>query len=246
MNLLLLEPGEGELVTLADRRARHLIDVLGVAPGARLRAGVIGGALGHAEVLEVGDDRVVIRAVLDEPAPPPSPVRLILAVPRPKVLARVVEHAAAAGVERIDLINAWRVDKSYLGSHKLDDAALALAVRRGAEQGMTTHLPALAVHPRLMAFLDAAHAAPDPTRVHLLAHARGGVDLERAHPPSEARPATLAIGPEGGWIDRELDTFTARGFAVISLGPAILRVEAAVTAALAQIGLLRRLRAPDR
>ncbi len=239
MNLLLLEPDElADVVTLADRRARHLIDVLGVRPGARVRAGVIGGPLGHADVVEVHADRVTLRPALDEPAPPPAPVRLILAVPRPKVLARVLEHAAAAGVERIDLVNAWRVDKSYFGSSRLDEPSLAAAVRRGAEQGMTTHLPALAVHPILMRFLD---TPVDPERVRLIAHARGGVDLERAHPPGETRAATLAIGPEGGWIDRELETFARLGFAVVSLGPAILRVEAAVTAALAQLALLRRL-----
>ncbi len=239
MNLLLLEPGElADAIVLDGRRARHLIDVLGVRPGTTLRAGVIGGALGHAEVIAVEPERVTVRAVLDEPAPPPLPVQLVLAVPRPKVLARVVEHAAAAAIERIDLVNAWKVDKSYLGSHRLDAAALDLAARRGAEQGMTTHLPAIAVHPRLMGFLD--HPI-DPGRCLLIAHARGGVDLERAHPPGERRPVTLAIGPEGGWIDRELDTFAARGFAVVSLGPAILRVEAAVTAALAQLQLLRRL-----
>jgi len=243
VNLLLLDPAEvGERVTLAGRRARHLIDVLGVRAGSRLRAGVVGGVLGYVEVLDADADSVTLRAVLDEPAPPAAPVHLILAVPRPKVLTRVLEHAAAAAVERIDLVNAWRVDKSYLGSKRLDDDALDLALRRGAEQGMTTHLPALAVHPRLMGFLA---TPPDRSRCLLLAHARGGVDLEHAHLPGTTRPATIAIGPEGGWIERELETFTSLGFATISLGPAILRVEAAVTAALAQLSLLRRLPAPS-
>jgi 16S rRNA (uracil1498-N3)-methyltransferase len=67
------------------------------------------------------------------------------------------------------------------------------------------------------------------------------VDLERALAPGDARPVLIAIGPEGGWIDRELDSFAARGFTAVRLGAPILRVEAAVTAALAQITLLRRL-----
>jgi hypothetical protein len=53
-------------------------------------------------------------------------------------------------------------------------------------------------------------------------------------------PVEIAIGPEGGWIDRELETFQEAGFQPVRLGPWILRVETAVTAALAQIELLRR------
>ena len=50
----------------------------------------------------------------------------------------------------------------------------------------------------------------------------------------------MAIGPEGGWIQREVDTFAARGFTPVSLGTPILRVEAAVAALLGQIALLAR------
>jgi RsmE family RNA methyltransferase len=237
--LLLLDAGEiaDGRVVLDGRRARHLIEVLRVVVGQRLRAGVVGGAVGEAEVLAVRADTVEIAVTLDG-APPEAPaIDLAVAVPRPKVLSRVVQHAAAHGVRRIDLVNAWRVDKSYLGSSRLDDAAIDLALRLGAEQGVTTHLPEVAVHRRLMAWLD----GPLPDAVRLLADARAGVDLERVLPPGDARPVLVAIGPEGGWIEREVETFVARGFAPVRLGAAVLRVEAAVTAALAQIALLRRL-----
>jgi RsmE family RNA methyltransferase len=52
----------------------------------------------------------------------------------------------------------------------------------------------------------------------------------------------LAIGPEGGWIEREVETFIARGFTPVSIGAPILRVEAAVASALGQLLLLQRLR----
>jgi RsmE family RNA methyltransferase len=247
VNLLLFEPGEvreGRAV-IAGRRGRHLVEVLRVAAGQRVRAGVIGGGLGDAEVIAVDGERVTLAFVASAPAAPPAPVDLVVAVPRPKVLSRLLQHAAAFAVRRIDLVNAWRVDKSYLGSSRLDDDAIALALRLGAEQGVTTHLPEVAVHPRLMGFLDEAlpRSAPAGAR-RLVADARGGVDLELAQPPGDPRPTVIAIGPEGGWIARELDTFVARGFTVVRLGGGVLRVEAAVTAALAQLALLRRLPPP--
>ena len=245
MNLLLLAPSEiaaDGTCTLVDRRAQHLRDVLGVRVGQQVRAGVLGGGIGAAEVVSDDGAAIALRLVLAQPAPPPLDVELVLAVPRPKVIARVVETCAAFAVRRIDLTNAWRVDKSYLRSPRLEPEALHAAARLGAEQGATTHLPELAVHERLMTLLDARFAAPGPRR--LIAHP-GAPPLERAidgAPFSRSHPAVLAIGPEGGWISRELDTFVARGFAPISLGAPILRVEAAVATALGQLLLLDRLR----
>jgi RsmE family RNA methyltransferase len=244
VNLLLLEPGEiaGDTAAVSDRRAAHLRAVLGARIGARVRAGVLGGGTGTAEVIADDGAALTLRLAITEPAPPPLPIELVLAVPRPKVLSRTIEIAAAFGVERIALTNAWRVDKSYLSSPRVAPRALALAARLGAEQGATTHVPPIALHRRLMELLDGRWPAPDaPPRAKLVAHP-GGAPIERALDGVAGEPIALAIGPEGGWIAREVETFAARGFAVVSLGAAILRVEAAVAAALGQLVLLRRLR----
>jgi len=244
VNLLLLEPGEiaGDTATVSDRRAAHLRAVLGARPGSRVRAGVLGGGTGTAEVIADDGAALTLRLALAEPARPPLPVELVLAVPRPKVLSRTIEIAAAFGVERIALTNAWRVDKSYLSSPRVAPGALALAARLGAEQGATTHVPPIALHRRLMELLDERWPAPGaPPRGKLVAHP-GGAPIEDALAAGAGGPIALAIGPEGGWIAREVETFAARGFAVVSLGAAILRVEAAVAAALGQLVLLRRLR----
>ncbi len=235
MNLVLLEPGElaaDGTCTVGDRRAKHLREVLGARAGVRVRAGVIAGGLGHAEVLADDGDAITLRLAIEGLPPPQLAVDLVLAVPRPKVVTRVIEACAAFAIRRIDLTNAWRVDKSYLRSPRLAAAALAHAARIGAEQGATTHLPAIAVHPRLMRLLDDRFAAPGGTR--LIAHP-GAPPLERV-----MGPVTLAIGPEGGWIERELETFVARGFAPVSIAAGILRTETAVAAALGQLALLLR------
>ncbi len=243
MNLVLVEPGElradGTCV-LADRRARHLREVLHVKVGSTVRAGVVGGGLGQAEVTDDDGESIFIKLNLDSSPPPQLDVELVLAVPRPKVLTRVVEACAAFAVKRIDLTNAWRVDKSYLRSPRLDPTALQLAARLGAEQGATTHLPELAVHDRLMPLLDTRFPPDGGTPgLRMIAHP-GAPAIEQI--VRSRGPAVLAIGPEGGWIQRELDTFIARGFHPVSLGAPILRVEAAVAAALGQLMLLDRMR----
>ena len=154
MNLLLVEPDElaGDLVSMpgSDRRAVHLRTVLGAKVGSRVRAGVVGGGTGTAEVIADDGAVLTLRLALTEAAAPPLPIELVLAVPRPKVLSRTVEIAAAFGVERIALTNAWRVDKSYLSSPRIAPRALAEAARLGAEQGATTHVPPIALHRRHM------------------------------------------------------------------------------------------------
>ena len=50
-----------------------------------------------------------------------------------------------------------------------------------------------------------------------------------------SEPTVVAIGPEGGWIERELDSFRREGFEEISLGSRPLRVETAVTALIARM-----------
>ncbi|NNK13102.1 MAG: RNA methyltransferase, partial [Desulfofustis sp.] len=54
-------------------------------------------------------------------------------------------------------------------------------------------------------------------------------------------PVLMAIGPEGGWNEYELEQMRTRGFDQFSLGHRILRVETAVTAVHASITLLRTL-----
>ena len=240
MNLLLIDPAElrsDGTCALSDRRAQHLRSVLGVEVGSTVRAGIVGGSLGSCEVLGVDGD-ILLRFTATGVISAPAAIDLVLAIPRPKVITRTIEIAASFAVRTIELTNAWRVDKSYLGSPRLEAGALALAARFGAEQGATTHIPTITVRERLMALLDERFPVPAPG-THLIAHP-GAPPLEAA--VTSVEPTVLAIGPEGGWIERELETFVARGFTPVSLGTPVLRVEAAVASALGQLALLHRLR----
>ena len=45
-----------------------------------------------------------------------------------------------------------------------------------------------------------------------------------------AAPITLAIGPEGGWVEAEVQSLLRAGLQPIDLGPRILRTETALAA----------------
>jgi len=243
MNLLLVEAAEldsARRVRLGGRRGRHLVKVLGAAPGRRVRVGVVGGGIGEAEVLRVAGDEVELALDACRGEAPAPLADLVLALPRPKALRRVLRLAATLGVARLDLVNAWRVERSFFASAVLETAAVRRELLLGAEQGMTSRLPEVRVHRFLMPFLDqlgAELAEPSP-RPLLLAHPSAPEDLGQVAGPGAGAPPLLAIGPEGGWIEREVASFRALGFRPVSLGPWVLTTETAVTVALGQLALL--------
>ncbi len=237
MNLVLLEeadftaaPKRGRLddgvertVVLTGRRLLHLRTVHRAELGRSLRVGLIDGRVGVGIVEAIDAERAQLRVALTEPPPPKLELTLLLSLPRPKTLRRVLQMAATLGIPHLVLMNSWRVDKSYWKSPQLHPAALREQLLLGLEQGGDTVVPNVELQRLLVPFL----------RDELEGVARG----ERliAHPTATSpcprhvgRPITLALGPEGGFLAEEIDLFVRHGFAPVSLGARLLRVEQAV------------------
>ena len=148
------------------------------------------------------------------------------------------------GVGRLHLVNAWRVEKSYFSSPVLEPERIERELLLGAEQGMIPRLPEVSVHRFFVPFMEALETE-EPAGPRLAAHP-GAPPLEEVVAGTlgsasvEDARTLLAVGPEGGWIDDELGSLDRAGFTRVSLGPWTLTTEGAVTAALAQLALLRR------
>jgi RsmE family RNA methyltransferase len=240
MNLLLLDDAdfrEDGFAEVHGRVATHVREVLRAGVGDVLRVGRIGGAMGSAEVVHCEASSVVLRVELNS-APPPRPgVDVVLAVPRPKVLRRLLASAAALGVDRLVLLNAARVDRSYFGSPVLAPTRAMAALREGLEQARDTCAPEVHVFERFRPFVeDVLDGLLGPAKRLLL---DPGPEPTLPGPPRAAR-VTLAIGPEGGWVPFERELLVARGFAPVSFGPRTLRVEAVLPYA---VGWLEGIRA---
>jgi RsmE family RNA methyltransferase len=230
MNQVLLEPEdllEDGTARLTGRRLRHVLDVLRVAEGDVLRVGLLGGRIGTAEVLKVDGGELLVRPSFIEPPPPRAGIDLLLAIPRPKALRKVLPAAASLGVDRIVLVNAARVEKSYFDSRVLDAAAMRELLILGLEQARDTRVPEILVRERFRPFVEDELDELWPGTVRLVAHPAA------EHPPARRSDRTVvAIGPEGGWVPFEIDLLRARGFAPFTFGPRTLRVEVAVPYAL--------------
>ena len=246
MNLVLLEAGElraDGTARLEGRRAAHVGEVLRVRPGDRIQAGVVGGRMGDAEVLAVSAAEVTLRPALDREPPPAAPVSLLLALPRPKILRKVLQAAASMGVKRLVLLGSYRVEKSYWASPHLAFEAIRGELVLGLEQGRDTVLPEVELRRFFKPFVEDELAAAFPEPARLLAHPAGAPPLERV--PAAGPRAAIAVGPEGGWTPYEARELERRGFAPFSLGPRVLRVDAAVPYAVGQVELWLRGLAPS-
>jgi 16S rRNA (uracil1498-N3)-methyltransferase len=240
LNLILLE--EGDLAPdgtwrLTGRRAQHVREVHRAAVGEELVVGRLGGRIGTGTVLSSTEAEVALQVSLESEPPPPLPIDLLLAMPRPKILRRVLQATASLGVKRLVLVNSFRVEKSYFDTPLLAPEELQEHLKLGLEQGRDTLIPEVRVEKRFKPFVEDSLEALWPSTRRLIAHPVAEGTLARGKADERV---VLAVGPEGGWIDYEVRMLEERGFVRFSLGPRILRVDVAVPFAVAQVQLLTR------
>jgi RsmE family RNA methyltransferase len=229
VNLILAEPGEIDsagCLRLTGRRHQHLRTVLRSVPGDRLRVGELGGRLGEGTVLSLDADVAVLEVRLDRPPPAPLALRVILALPRPKMLRRILQAVAELGVKELYLINSYRVEKSFWQSPLMNAPRLEAVLREGLEQAGDTILPRIELRPRFRPFVE------DELPGLCLGHDALLADpaASAPYPAEPARPSLLAIGPEGGFIPFERDLLIGAGMRPVRSGTRVLRVETALQA----------------
>ncbi len=245
MNLIIIDPREidpADTVVLSGDRARHISSILKKKPAETVRAGIAGGPQGDAELIAVDGDRVVLRFHAETAAPAEPPVDLVLALPRPIMLQRILSQASPLGIARIFLIRSSRVEKSYFQASLLRPDKYLPLLHHGMAQAMDTWQPEVYVVNRFHRFID--EVLPDRLArcpVRLVPHPETEDGLENIVPMPLRQRVMLAIGPEGGWIPHEITRFREQGFRPVHLGSRILRVETVVPVILGQLDLLRRL-----
>jgi RsmE family RNA methyltransferase len=245
MNLILLFPEDfvsKAVVRLTDYRATHIREIHRAPVGKNLRVGVVGGGIGEGKVTRIDGDLVEMEIKVPEGKAETPALTLVLALPRPQTLKKVLEGIGAAGVRELILINTERVQKSFFSSKLLKDDAWMRHLRLGMEQGSNTFLTEVVVKPSFQDFFkDAAESIPADA-IRLMTHPTTETslwDTPVAKPHRKGQSIVCAVGPEGGWLETEVEPFKKCGFEVVSLGNTIHRVENAVMALLAQIELLQ-------
>lgn len=228
----------GQQVALSDSAHQHLTRALRLEAGAELQAFDGEGGEWRARLVSAakrGSEIEILEAVA---AQPESPLRIELgqALARGEKMDLVLQKATELGVARIAPLVTERSEV------KLDAerAERRLAHWRGVlahacEQCGRARLPQLADPQRIEHWAAQVSA---PIRLMLDPSGELGLTDVAAQLHSGVDEVVIAVGPEGGLGQRDLQALGAAGFQGLRLGPRILRTETAGLAVLAALQAL--------
>ena len=250
--------------TFGGERAEHVMNVLHGEVGQILKTGEVDGPVGTSEIVEIGEaDKLGEAESLplqnkdlknsinsggrDSSAPIRIRVRvnhaeasirpwidLVLAPPRPRVMKRLLPQLATMGVGRIVLVGAQKVEKDFWGATLLKEENYRPLLIEGLMQGGTSILPTVECWKSFNRFLR--EGLPSfATQDRIVAHPYVEKVGEKSWSWRKEDRPLLAIGPEGGWTDEEVEKLVENGFCGYSLGSRILRTDTATIALLAQL-----------
>ena len=233
MNIVVLNRSDWrdeQHVRLVDRRADHIRSVLRAEIGDSVRVGLINGCLGQGRICTIDASSVLLAVELSQPPPARHRFDIVLCLPRPKVLRRLLRTVAEYGVANLHLIQSARVEKSYwqsplLAPDKVHDALLA-----GLERASDTVAPQVHQHRRFRPFVEDHLVDLCAGRPCWMAQMGAPIAL-RDTPPGDA---VVMVGPEGGFVPFELELTQAVIAKPVNLGSRTLSVDTALTTALAQ------------
>jgi len=234
LNILLFTEADKiapDRIEIRGRRFEHLLQVLKLKAGDELRVGELSGHLGLGSVLSMDGSTATIAITLNHAPPEKLPLTLVLALPRPKMLRRILRTVAELGVCDLHLINSYRVEKSYWSTPALDEQKIQEYFIQGLEQARDTVLPRLHIHKRFKPFVEDELPSLVLNKRSLAAHPGD----YPACPRDIAQDTLLVIGPEGGFIPYEVEKLQGAGCEIVSLGSRILRVENAVTSIIGRL-----------
>ena len=225
MNLVLLTEKElSDGLPLADVRAVHLLDTVGLKVGDSFHIGIKNARRGLATI-QATHPVLTFTAKFEPAVQKRIPLTVIVGLPRPQTAKKVMYDLASVGADKIIFFATEKGDAGYATSSLWKDGEWVEHVIKGAEQACSALIPEVARCATLTAALadiktSSWKVALDPYEA---AHALGENAPTASH-------AVLAIGPERGWSAAERTLLLKNNFTLCHLGDRILRVESAALA----------------
>ena len=239
MNIIILtgkDKIDNHQYLLTDQRYLHIRDILKLERNDSLEIGILNGELGNAVVENINEERVILTIKEYYPVKKTTnQIEIVCALPRPQTLKKVLNISAAMGVSEISLVKAEKVEKSYFQSPLLKENNYTKFLIDGLSQGKLTTLPKVTINRRFKEFIK--NKFPKKESICILTNPGSRYYLSKLNDINNN--LVIAIGPEAGWNQYEINFMKEAGFKEFKLSEKILRVENALVAVLSQIELLR-------
>jgi 16S rRNA (uracil1498-N3)-methyltransferase len=217
----------GNRAMLIGEHAAHLARVLRAQAGQEFDIAA-DGVVRRGRILSVSENRVEFQLGEEVESAPVVQVTLALAIIKFDRMEWAIEKCTELGVARIVPFVARRTDARLAAAAVKRVERWRRIAREASEQARRVAPPEIADPVKLRDVL----ALPGERRI-VLSEVETSVSLPEVS--REGSALVLAIGPEGGWTNEELQAFAEAGWKAAALGPTILRAE---TAAIAGIAVL--------
>ncbi len=234
MHCRLFIPAElvlGQAVEIDDEQTKYLRQVMRLQAGDQIT--VFNGLGGEyiARLTELGKDGGECSLIhyIEADRELPCKVHIIQAANRSEKIETVLQKATEMGAASFQIINSERATLS-LPENKREKRLKRWQkiIIEAAEQSERTILPSVMWREKLSAVEKFGQGfVLHPRDAKLWKDVRGEIH--------QMQEITLAIGPEGGWSDKELAFFGEQGYGSLKFGERIMRTETAAPALLAAI-----------
>ena len=229
MNCILIPKNTNKITD--QEQIKHIKEVLKSKEGDSLTIGEIGGNIGKATITKIDNNEVTLENItLDKKPPKKLDLTIVLALPRPKVLRRLIMDMTSLGVYKLIIVNSYCTQKSYWQSPLLD--RIDEFIFEGLQQAIDTVPLKVELKKRFKPFVeDEFPALVKEQESAVVAHpyALQSWKTYLKENSNAQMPKVLCIGAEGGWIDYEVELLCKHGCRAVSLGERILRTETVVS-----------------
>jgi 16S rRNA (uracil1498-N3)-methyltransferase len=215
----------GTTAALTGENAAHLARALRAKVGQEFDVSV-GDRVRRGTVTSISEERVEFELGDEVPASAALPVELLLAIFKFDRMEWAIEKATEIGVARILPVIAQRSEKHLVQAATKRVERWRKIAHEAAQQSRRLAPPEIFEPLKFKDVLSPggivlAEFDAEGTLKHFLAGA--------------TPPLRLAVGPEGGWTDAEMEQFKQCGWHAATLGSTVLRAETAAIAALAVV-----------
>ena len=214
----------GNRAALIGSHAEHLARVLRARVGEEFDIST-GAEIRHGRITSISQERVEFELAERIPAARLLPLTLILSIFKFDRMEWAIEKCTELGVSRIIPAIARRTEAHLAAAAPKRLERWRRIAREAAEQSRRVQPPEIS---QPMKVKDVA-TIPGATRI-ILSEVEDRTTIKQAL-QSHTGDIVLALGPEGGWTEPELEVFRNTGWVSTSLGSTILRVETAAIAA---------------
>lgn len=220
------DEASGNRAALVGEHADHLVRVLRARLGQEFDIAT-GEAVRRGRITAVSNDRVEFDLGEEVSQASLSEITLVLAIFKFDRMEWAIEKCTELGVSGIVPVISRRTDAHLAAASLKRIERWQRIARQASEQSRRAAPPEIGDPVKVSEALN----LPGVVRI-LLAESEDQTLLRDVVKPQPAHEGiVLAVGPEGGWTDDELQSFHQAGWVSASLGNTILRAETAAIAA---------------